>query len=49
MAVSGVPTTQQMKQVLPSLGTPAMVALIGVLALTLLIALAFGFKPLNLK
>jgi hypothetical protein len=48
MAVS-VPSAQQMKQVLPSLGTPAWVAVIGLLAVGLLLAIAFGFKPLNLK
>lgn len=48
MAVS-VPSTADMKKVLPSLGTPAWVATIGLIAVGLLLALAFGFKPLNLK
>lgn len=48
MAVS-IPSARDMKQVLPSLSTPAMVALIGILAVGLLLALSYGFKPLNLK
>lgn len=48
MAMS-MPSKDQMKQVLPSLGTPACVAIIGLLAVGILVALAFGFKPLNLK
>jgi hypothetical protein len=48
MAVS-VPSTADMKKAIPSLGTPAWVATIGIIAAALLLMLAFGFKPLNLK
>jgi hypothetical protein len=48
MAVS-VPSTADLKKAIPSLGTPAWVALIGLGAVLLLLALAYGFKPLNLK
>lgn len=48
MAVS-VPSAKDMKNVLPSLGAPAWVATIGLIAVGLLLALSFGFKPLNIS
>lgn len=48
MAVS-VPSKSQMKDAIPSLGTPACVAVIGIAAIALLFLVAFGFRPLNLK
>ncbi len=44
-----VPSAKDIKSMVPALGTSTWVAIIGLIAVGLLIAIALGFKPLNLK